>query len=470
MLLSYLKSIAVKTLPIVLVFIFSLPFLSCATTENPVTPVDQGKGKVLILSNPSKAKIFINGVSSNYYTGDTLVFTPGKHDITLKVNLFQDTTFSVTAVANQLTVPPVIQLIPSTSIGTLVINSNPSGAEVHIDGKRIGYTGSNIRLNAGNYNVTVKAKYYNDTTFSVVVLPNQTSVISNIKLVLIGTFGKLIISSSPTKADIYINDVNSGKRTTDTLILEAGNYTVKLMKVYHKDVSLNVNIVAGETVTRNITLTEISLTVESTPPGALIYLDGANMLNFTPSKLQLGLGTHTITLTLFGYYDTTFTVPQPQNNQTISISLTPTNLTEYIDVRIYESNTTATLPCGLILSSGRASLIGSGTSKDSVDIYYKTNGFLVASAKDNIFNLPRETFFKVGGGTSITDGQDSPTKDATWTLSVGDRETNYFFLYTADQHFAKMKITGFGGGTGISDPSYIILRYYFNNTKNENTF
>ncbi|MCZ2142518.1 MAG: PEGA domain-containing protein, partial [Ignavibacteriales bacterium] len=469
MLYTFLKSIAIRTFPIVLVFIFSLPFLSCATTENPVTPVVTEKGKVLILSNPSKAKIFINGVSSNYYTGDTLVFTPGKHDITLKVNLFQDTTFSVTAVANQLTVLPTVQLKNSTSIGTLFINSVPQTVKVYVDDKLIGYTGTNIRLNSGTYIVTVKAENYNDTSFSVVILPNQTSVISNINLSLIPTLGLLNINSSPQGADVYINGSYTLSYTATSKYLDAGNYSVTLKKETYKDTTFNVTVVAGQTVERNITLVQNTINITSTPAGATIFVNNINK-GITPSVVGLPAGTSTFRLSLSGYWDSTFTVSDQQANQSISVILTPANRSEYIDVKIYESNTNAAVPCGLILSSGRTSFVGSGVSKDSVDIYYRTNGFLVVSARDNIFHLPRETFFKVGSGTLITDGVDSPPKDATWTLSVGDRQTNYFFMYTSDQNYVKMKITGFGGGTGVSNPSYIILRYYFNKTKNDNRF
>jgi hypothetical protein len=281
--------------------------------------------------------------------------------------------------------------------------------------------------------------------------------------------GKLFVTSTPTNADVYVNGTNRGK-TGDSLTLNAGTYSVTLKKTLYKDTTFSVTIVANQTITRNITLSAASFTISSTPAGAKIYLNGVNTGSVTPAGITLALGTNTITLSLSGYNDTTFTIPADSANISRSITLVKIPLVEYTSVRIYESNSTAAVPSGLILSTGRASLIGSGVSKDSVDIYYKTNGFLVASAKDNIFNLPRETFFKIGGGTTITDGEDSPAKDATWTLSVGDRETNYFFLYTTDQHYAKMKITGFGGGTGVSDPTYIELRWYFNQTKNDRKF
>ncbi len=280
--------------------------------------------------------------------------------------------------------------------------------------------------------------------------------------------GKLFISSTPTLADVFINGTSSGKKTGDTLTLPTGTYSVTLKKTLYKDTTFSVTVVTNQTVSRAVTLTEASFTVNSTPVGAKIYLNGVNTGSVTPAGIRLAVGTNTITLSLAGYADTTFTVPADSANKSVSITLTALNYVEYTSVKIYESFSTASVPSGLILSVGRASTIGSGISKDSVDIYYKTAGYLISSAKD--FGLPRETFFKIGTGLTLNDGEDSPVKDNTWTLSVPDTETKYFFLYTADQNYAKTKIIGLGGGTSVSDPAFVELRWYYNKTMNDRRF
>ncbi|GAB1348181.1 hypothetical protein MASR1M107_03920 [Ignavibacteriales bacterium] len=280
--------------------------------------------------------------------------------------------------------------------------------------------------------------------------------------------GKVFITSTPTLADIYVNGSSSGKKTGDTLSLSAGTYSITLKKTLYKDTTFSVTVLANQTVSKSVALTEASFTVTSTPAGAKVYLNGVNTGTVTPAGIRLALGTNTITLSLGGYKDTTFTVPADSATKSVAITLTALNVVEFASVRIYESFSTASVPSGLILSVGRASTIGSGTGKDSVDIYYKTAGYLISSAKD--FALPRETYFKMGTGANLADGEDSPVKNNTWLLSVADTETNYFFMYTQDQNYAKMKIIGFGGGTGVSDPAYIDVRWYFNKTKNNTEF
>ncbi|HEY6907553.1 MAG TPA: hypothetical protein VI230_08785, partial [Ignavibacteriaceae bacterium] len=141
---------------------------------------------------------------------------------------------------------------------------------------------------------------------------------------------------------------------------------------------------------------------------------------------------------------------------------------------IYETaGTTSSQPSGLDLSSGIAYGVSSA-DKDKVDIYYSTTGtggtpYLVQSA-DLYPNLTRHTAFYVGSGTDITDGEDSPLYPlAGWTDHMGDRETNYVYLYDEDGHYSKIIITGFGGGSG-GNPAWVELKWEYNNTGADNRF
>jgi len=281
--------------------------------------------------------------------------------------------------------------------------------------------------------------------------------------------GKLVITSTPALADVYVNGTNSGKKTGDTLSLATGTYNITLKKTLYSDTTFSVTVIKDQTVSKSVTMKQASFTVNSAPDGAQIYLNGVNTNVVTNGSIHLAAGTNTITLVLAGYADTTFTVPADSASKTVNITLTQLNLAEYKNVKIYESQSTAAVPSGLILSVGRASTISSGISKDSVDIYYKTNGYLISSAKD-FPNLPRETYFKLGSATIILDGVDSPAKDNTWALSISDAHSEYFFLYDASGHYSKMIITGTGGGTSVSDPAYLELHWFYNKNQGDKRF
>jgi hypothetical protein len=222
-----------------------------------------------------------------------------------------------------------------------------------------------------------------------------------------------------------------------------------------------------------------SMYLTSDPAGAQIWVGGQNSNKVTPDSVTgLDPSTYSVTLKLNGYRDTTFSVTVVANLQTTKfIQLVSTlSVTTYGPVRIYETaGTTASQPSGLDLSSGMAYGVSSA-DKDKVDIYYSTSGtggvpYLVQSA--NLYpNLTRQTYFFVGDGTDITDGEDSPIYPlgGSWTDNMSDRETHYVFLYDEDGNYSKIIITDYHAGSGQGDPSWVELKWLYNNAGADNRF
>ncbi len=215
--------------------------------------------------------------------------------------------------------------------------------------------------------------------------------------------------------------------------------------------------------------------VNSTPTGAQIFIDNTNTNKVTPDSTdKLSAGNHNVTLKLDGYRDTTFTVNVVQGLITTKfVQLNSTeSITTFGPVKLYETaGTTADQPSGLDLSTGNAYGV-SGADKGKVDIYYTSNGFLVQSADLNTTQgLTRETLFHVGDGTNLNDGVGS-TNSSFWSVvkSMSDRESNYVFLYDNDSHYSKLKITGFGGGTGPGDPAWVEVTWIYNNNAIDTRF
>jgi hypothetical protein len=215
-----------------------------------------------------------------------------------------------------------------------------------------------------------------------------------------------------------------------------------------------------------------NLAVVSTPVGAQIWVDGTNTGKVTPDTVKnLSAGTHSLTLKLDGYKDSVQTGITITAGQTASRNITLTRAAStFGPVRIWETTgTDTTQPSGLDLSSGTAYGIGSSSSnRDKVDIYYSSNGFVIRSA-NAASGLTRVTSFKVGGGTNLNDGVDSESATGTWASSMGDREPNYVFLYDNDQHYSKLKITSWGGGTP-GNPAWVEVTFIYNTQANSRVF
>jgi len=221
---------------------------------------------------------------------------------------------------------------------------------------------------------------------------------------------------------------------------------------------------------------EGNLYITSIPTGAEIWIDGVNTSQTTADTVKdIEEGVRTVTLKRNEYKDTTFSVSITADETSIvgPVVLTSDIQTAlYGPIRIWESfGTPASLPSGIDLSSGNAW----GVSSDSsgvVDIYYfsnNTGSYLIQSA--DLAGLLRETDFLVGSGTNLLDGTDSPLRNTgTWTNNIDESEDNYVYLYDHDAHYSKFLIVNRGGGTGLGDPAWVDVQWYYNKVVQDNRF
>ncbi len=283
--------------------------------------------------------------------------------------------------------------------------------------------------------------------------------------------GKVFVSSNPQGAKIFIDGSNTGKVTPDTVQASVGVHDITLSKTNYADTTFSISFSETETGVISIDLrpTVGQLTVESMPPGAEIWLNGSNSGFTTPHTFaDLAEGTYDVTLQLTNYQDTTLTVTIiAGHSEKVNIELTP-EYAVYGPVRLWETvGTSADQPSGLDLSSGSAYGISS-SDKDKVDIYYSSDGFIVRSASDHS-QMTRVTWFKVGSGTDLNDGIDSPVKDDSWTNSMSDRESNYVFLYDNDHNYSKIKIVAWGGGEP-GNPAWVEVQWIYNKATDNTKF
>jgi len=99
-----------------LIFLLTIPLVallisSCSSDEDPVTPVET-KGSLYVTSNPAGAEIWIDGVTTSQTTPDTILdIEEGVHNVTLKLQDYKDTTFSISISAEQTSVVGPIVMV-----------------------------------------------------------------------------------------------------------------------------------------------------------------------------------------------------------------------------------------------------------------------------------------------------------------------------------------------------------------------
>jgi len=192
--------------------------------------------------------------------------------------------------------------------GLIFVDSNPPGAEIFLQNTSTGkFTPDNIKnLAPDSYDVRLKLNEFTDSSLVANVKAGlQTTVYVDFTL----STGNLFVSSFPQGAQIFLNNINTGKITPDTIFyLEARVYEVKLKFSDGSEVIRLVTIVSGQISNLNVDYFG-TLSITSNPSGAEVFLDGVTTGKVTPAMLDsLFPGYYNISLNLAGYNDTTVTV------------------------------------------------------------------------------------------------------------------------------------------------------------------
>jgi len=195
---------------------------------------------------------------------------------------------------------PITQSDQSTRLGSLSITSNPSNADIWIDGFRTGKSTPAVinDLEPDLYAILLKYDGYLDYE-ETVTTKNYVTEYLDIDLVQLSN---LSITSIPNRAKIIINGESKGL-TPGVFLARAGTKNIILQKNGFNDFELNIVVEPGVDVTREIELVPWmgSLELTSLPAGAEVKIDGM-LKGATPLTIdQLIVGSHILELKLTDY-------------------------------------------------------------------------------------------------------------------------------------------------------------------------
>jgi len=195
--------------------------------------------------------------------------------------------------------------------GSILVTSTPTGAAVWLDGEETGEVTDCTLTNvpAGDHVVTVKLDGYAEASTPVTVASGETA---EVDLALTTLTGSLAVTSTPAGATIFIDGADTGEVTNATLDgIAVGTHTVTLKKDGYADTTAEVTVAYNEIATLHRDLVEArgSITVASTPTGAVIWLDGIDTGMTTNAILEnVAAGEHTVTVKKAGYADASMIV------------------------------------------------------------------------------------------------------------------------------------------------------------------
>ena len=214
---------------------------------------------------------------------------------------------------------PVEPILP---LGSLALETSPTGATIFVNGEEKGTTPSTIdELQFGQYSIEYKLDGYVDELITVTVdSEEQESVVTDLKLPL----GTLEIHTTPEGVDFKVVSIAGLDRvihsgTTPASIPEVleGQYDVQFTRATWEDYSESVIVRHAETARVDLVYPEGWVMISSVPSGASVIEKGQFIGN-TPLRLKgLKEGTKHYTLRKEGFEDlemSTKVVAQTEKN------------------------------------------------------------------------------------------------------------------------------------------------------------
>lgn len=158
-----------------------------------------------------------------------------------------------------------VELDPN--FGYITVVSDPAGAELYVDGKKVGTTPYMFEhISRGQHRVEVKKEKYNPYVNVVNVKIGETIQLNDVKLTAVRVpMGSLDLSSNPTGAVITINGRQYGQTPKTLTDFEVGTYTVYFSKEGYQNLSQTVEIKDGKKETLAVTMTKTTVPQPQVP-------------------------------------------------------------------------------------------------------------------------------------------------------------------------------------------------------------
>jgi PEGA domain len=251
-------------------------------------------GTALFKSSPDGATILVDGVHRGT-TPIKLSLTPGSHTVTITSG---ETSRSLPlTVEAGLVISHYVELAvpPPAAGGRVEVSSDPSGAEVRIDGTVRGTTPLVITdLSVGSHKVTVSS---GETVINRTVNVTQGTTAS----VLVSTGGAPSSSAAgwltleaPFELDVYEGAQLIGTSRTGRLMLPVGSHDLDLTNAALEfSAKRNVKIAPGKTATLSLTSPIGRLSVNAVP-WAEVSVDGRPVGTTPLGNVSVPIGAHEI--------------------------------------------------------------------------------------------------------------------------------------------------------------------------------
>ncbi|WOF17365.1 PEGA domain-containing protein [Methanoplanus sp. FWC-SCC4] len=223
---------------------------------NLITP-----GSISVTSNPSGAYVSVNakivGQTPYVITG----LSSGGHEIEVSKNGYYNWKKSVNVVeGTQIALHA--ELKPISNVQGIYVDSNPAGAKIYLDGVYVGETMDQqsfpiTNVVPGQHQIKLTLAGFPDYITYVTVVRDGAAITVSAEMgsTPAPTTGSIYITSTPSGAMVYLDDIYSGAITPYTITgVSPGEHSIMLRLSGYQDSFSKINVNAGETSTLSMGL------------------------------------------------------------------------------------------------------------------------------------------------------------------------------------------------------------------------
>jgi formylglycine-generating enzyme required for sulfatase activity/diacylglycerol kinase family enzyme len=255
-------------------------------------------GDLKVTSIPAGAQILVDGEPKGTTPATLEMLSQGTHTVALRMEGFEPWQEQAHIVPVETTAMEA-RLI--NSHGSLTITTEPSDAEVWLDGKPMGRSPIEIKaILKGDHTIQAKKEGYEEVAETVTIAPETPH---DTHLEMTSIYGSLNITSLPTGADIFLDGNPVGISPLKLEKIKKGSHRVSARTICHAEAQQEAVVLGDRMVDVNLRLASIcgSLHITSDPSGASIYLDGEKLGQTPFDATGLSQGKHALRFEKEGY-------------------------------------------------------------------------------------------------------------------------------------------------------------------------
>ncbi|MBC8552844.1 MAG: PEGA domain-containing protein, partial [Candidatus Brocadiales bacterium] len=257
-------------------------------------------GSVNIKSEPSKAIVIVDGKEVGNTPVDVGDLMPGTHLVEINMEDYETWSKNVEIVIGKnVDLTAMLQL----KTGSFTIISEPAETTIYIDGKEVGTTPLTIDApSPGKHSVEARLDGYETWSRSIDFVQGKPITLTATLQIKPGTVS---ITSAPSNATTFIDSKEVGITPVVITDPSPGTHTVELKMDGYERWSKSIDIVEGKetVITADLQMKAGSISVNSKPQEAIIYIDGKKSGKTPETITDLIPGTHLVKVIMNGYED-----------------------------------------------------------------------------------------------------------------------------------------------------------------------